>query len=421
MSVAFYTADSFIRRLGINLLGLMPLVSLTNIWAVISFKNLHIRGIDLLFVLLWLQYTLLYGKIRCGVPLFLGIIASFFSVSLVGAAYLPNYQVQWAPLLRFAQTLLWGGLALSFVTTNRDLKVITRNVIVAGSVLSLYSLYLRFTEYSLHRIAGFFSAAGGEGFSGQASFNEIGALYALSALLSLCYFSWGKKGFLQCERFVGITGLILNVIGLVLVQSRSGILAFAVGSLVFILSQLRKLLFYKKISRQLIHHVVIVCLSIVGIVIGSIYLAGVNRLALSFRPGSSEYASVLTRLALWKKGLAIWLADMPHFLVGYGFRSTERFLDAESAHNFFLNIGLWSGLIGLVFIIIILAWPLIRVIRVKANMVNAPRWVVIMAFITAFVVSLAGNVVVDPFYGGCTFLLLYGGLAIFHSNKSIKG
>ena len=95
--------------------------------------------------------------------------------------------MDWAPLFRFVQTLLWGLLSLSFIKNRRELEIISRNIIVAGTILASFSIYFYLVDSNLHRIAGFFSKAGGEGYNNQASFNEIGALYALSALLSLCY------------------------------------------------------------------------------------------------------------------------------------------------------------------------------------------------------------------------------------------
>ncbi len=418
MSVAFDASGSFIRRFGIRLLGLMPLISLTNVWEIANPFGLSIRLIDVLFVLLWviwLQYTLLHGKIHRGVLLFLGMVASFFVVSLVGLAYLPNYQVQWAPLLRFVQMLLWGGLALSFIRKNRDLNIMNRNIIIAGSALSLYSVYLHFTEHGLQRIAGFFSAAGGEGFGRQASFNEIGALYALAALLALNYLFLTKKNFQRWKFIVLVIGFSLNIMGLVLVQSRSAFLALVIGAFALILPHLTKLLISGKISRRIINFSAIILAVGAGIIISPVYLMPVDRISRTFIPGSNEYVSVTTRFVLWHKGIQAWLNSIPNFLMGYGFRSSSRLIGAESSHNFFLNIALWLGLVGLILMIILLLWPVIKVIRETKERVVVGT--AIVAVSVALTVSMFGNVLVDPFYGGCTFLILYGSVSLSLRSK----
>jgi len=412
MSFAFYVSDSLISRLGLNLLGLMPLFSLTNVWEITNLFGLSIRLIDVLFVLLWviwLQYTLLHGKIHRGVLLFLGIVVLFFAVSFVGLAYLPNYQVQWAPLLRFAQTLLWGGLALSFIRKNRDLNIISRNVIVAGSVLSLYSVYLHFTVHGLHRIAGFFSAAGGEGFGRQVSFNEIGALYALAAVLALNYLFSSKKNSQRGKSTVLVIGFSLNIIGLILVQSRSAFLALVIGAFALILPYLKKFLISGKISRKVINFSVGILAVGAGIIVSSAYWLPTDRIMRTFLSESNEYVSLTVRFVLWRKGIQAWLNSIPNFLMGYGFRSSSRLIGAESSHNFFLNIALWFGLGGLILIVILLIWPMMKVTRETSEHVVVGT--AIAAVSVALTVSMFGNVLVDPFYGGCTFLILYGSVS----------
>jgi hypothetical protein len=408
----------FTRRLGVSLLAAMPLVSLTNIWEVATIGGLSIRGIDLLFLLtlvVWVYHILSFGKVRRGVPLFFGLISTFFLISLFGSIALSDYQVQWYAMLRFTQTLLWGGLALSFVRNSRDLEIITRNIVIAGTILAVFSIYLYLTDSGWHRIAGFFSVAGGEGFGAQASFNEIGALYALAALLSICYLLWFGKSFQRWRLLIGID-FFLNVIGLIFVQSRSAIIAFFIGLVaLLILPKLKNLFIYGKVSRCLITYSITILIVGVIIVISSTYLVEVDRLTRTFLPGSSEYISAVTRLSLWNRASQVWLSKTPYFLLGYGFRSSFRFIGAESAHNFFLNIGLWLGLAGLIPILVLLIWPLIKLSsKIKCPYSN----VVVATFSVALVVSMFGNVLVDPFYGGCTFLILYGALAASHPLKT---
>ena len=414
------TFGDFTKRLGLGLLGLMPLVSLTNVWEVTNFKGLHIRLIDLLFILLWyiwIHHVFLHGTVRRDVILFLGLVTIFFLISFLGSVFLPQYQVQWPALFRFAQTLLWGGLALAFVRSDRGLKVIVRNVIIVGIVLSLYSLYLYCTEPGLHRIAGFFSTAGGAGFGRQASFNEIGALYALADVLSLNYLFWGNRGVQRWKSVMPIIGFLLNTLGLVLVQSRSAFLAFTIGSFVLFFPHLKRLLISGKIGKKAIIFGIGILIGSIVIIISSSYLVTVNRISRTFLPGSSEYISASTRVVLWHKTIGqIMTSGMPYFLVGYGFRSSIRLIGAASSHNFFLNIGLWLGLAGLVLTIILLIWPIIKVKRETGGQMVIDA--AVAAISVALTVSMFGNTLADPFYGGCTFLISYGSVAASLSSRS---
>lgn len=411
----------FTERIGVSLLILMPLISLMNIWEVATLNNLSIRGIDLLFLLawsIWIQHILLYNKIRRNVLLFLGLVLTFFLISLVGLIVLPDYQIHWLSMLRFIQTLLWGALALSFVKSNRDLDIITGNIIVAGAILGLFSIYLLLTHSGLHRIAGFFSAAGGEGLGRQASFNEIGALYALASLLSLCYLIRQRKNSQRWKVITFTIGFVLNIIGLVLVQSRSAFIAFVIGGFVLILPEVKTLLkglfIYARVNKQAIIYSIIILTSIF-ILASSIYFLEVNRILRTFLVGSSEYVSMHTRFILWNEGVKVWLNNASSFLLGYGFRSTYRFIEAESAHNFFLNIGLWLGIAGLIPMTILVMWPTIKAAkRIKDYEIAR---IIIAASSVALVVSMFGNVLVDPFYGGCTFLVLYGAFGVLSNKK----
>ena len=407
-----YTSNNFIRRLGIQLLILMPLISLTNYWEITKINNLSIRGIDLFFILIsivFIIHIILYGKIHHIVPLYFGLILIFFSISFFGLIVLPDYLVQWPALFRFIQTLLWGILALTFVKSNKDLMIISINVIIAGAIIASYSLYLYISIPRLNRIAGFFSAAGSEGFGKQSSFNEIGAVHVVALLLSLYYlFLYNKKLQRVNTVIIGICS-ILNMFGLIFVQSRSAFLAFTIGCFLFILPQVKNIIFYCKFSKKIIIYSTIVLIIGVIIILCLTYVTNISRLLNTVFPGTSEYNSAITRFFLWQRGTKVWLNKIPYFILGYGFRSTERFIGAESTHNFFLNISLWMGIVGLVTSIILLILPKIIVFSRYKKTINMD--IVNIVFYTALVFSIFGNTLVDPFYGGCTFLLLYGAIA----------
>ncbi|MHB8117597.1 MAG: O-antigen ligase family protein [Methanothrix sp.] len=401
-------------HLGVGLLAVMPLVSLTNIFEIIEYNGLSIRGIDFLFLLAWLALVLhivLRGKIRRNVPTFLVLIFGLFFISLIGLSILPTYQVKWPELFRLVQTLLWGALALSFVRSTKDAKIIFRSIIIAGAVLALFSIYLHINDPSLHRIGGFFSAAGGEGRSTQASFNEIGALYSLASILTMNSLLRDRR----CSRkwkFAIYAGLTLNIIGLILVQSRSAFLGLIVGSFALIAPEIKLLFYYGKLSSRAIIYGTLGLAITIMIILSSYFLA-INRVLLTFSSGSSEYVSAMTRLNLWDKGIQAWQENVPHFLLGYGFGSTEQIIGFVTTENFFLNICIWLGLAGLLVTIALLILPLIEINKRPKNSATAP--LVVSVLLATCVISMFGNTLVDPFYGGCTLLTLYAASASSYS------
>jgi len=413
----FKPMDDIIRKFGAWLLMIMPLVALLNPWEVAILYGLSIRVIDLIFLLslnTGILHILFYGKLRRNVLIFLVLVIFIYLITLLGLMVVPDYQVAWPPLFRFTQTILWGGLALLFIKSKKEFKIIIRNIIFAGDILSVFSVYLYMTNKGLHRIAGFFSAAGGEGLGRQASYNEIGAIYTLAILLSLYCLFWDSGYLWKRENIKFYVGFILNLIGLILVQSRSAIFALFVGCIVLVFPRLKRIFIHGIITKSTIKYMNIILMTIFIIIVGTTYIIRINRLSATFIKGSSEYISAITRIALWIKSINIWLDGILNFLLGYGFRTTDRFLGVASAHNFFLNISLWLGLLGLFPILFIIVWPILK-IRKNKDLETIP-----IASITtsiAFIVSIFGNVLVDPFYGGTTFLLLYAAMAVSNSKK----
>jgi len=398
------------RCIGVGLLAIMPLIMLTNAWKITEYNGLSIRYIDLLFLLTWLVWglqTVLTCRINRGFPAFLGLILILFTISLIGLSILPIYQVKWQELFRFAQTLLWGALALSFVRTMEDAKIIFRNIAVSGAVLSLFSIYLYIIVPDLHRIAGFFSAAGGEGISIQASYNEIGALYALASILTMNSLL-GDRQSSRKWKFVLYAMLILNIIGLILVQSRSAFLGLIVGGIAFIAPEIKRLILYGKLNIRIITYGSIGLAISVMVVLGPSLLT-INRYILTFSQGTSEYGSAVTRLILWDRGIEAWIETVPHFLIGYGFGSTEQIIGSVTTENFFLNICLWLGIAGLVVALALLLWPVIEASERPKN--SRIATLALSILLVTGVISMFGNTLVDPFYGGCTFLTLYTILA----------
>src|SRR5439155_7913808 len=120
--------------------------------------------------------------------------------------------------LRYILTLSWGALAFTFLGTERRFDTYLKVVVLHGVIMGAVSLGLYLVNPPLRRIAGYFSFAGGEGLDRQASYNEWGAVYALSLTILLWRLYRRALSLLQ----LGAAGIILT--GLLLVQSRSAFL-----------------------------------------------------------------------------------------------------------------------------------------------------------------------------------------------------
>lgn len=399
---------STLRSLGMALLLLMPIVSLTNAWEFIVFRGFSLRLLDCLFLLLWLIAVLrlyLSRHILVDSALFLLLLATLTLTVALGMLFFPLYSVDIAKQIRFVQTILWGILALFFFNHRTEMNGLVDNIVIAGSIIGLSSVLIHLQDPNLHRIAGFFNSAGGGGYTGEPAFNSIGAVHSLAALLCLysAFFrpsvdSWRQRLPIFC-------GLALNTIGLVLTNSRSAILALALSVIVLLFPSALGLTNEREaLGRVIAYLSTLVIIGVVSAII-SIQFLTVNRIFNTLESGTSAYESLTTRITLWNRGIELLFSKPEYLVIGYGYGSIQRFIGAESAHNFFLNIGLWLGIIGLVIILGILVWPVLRLIQSR----DLPNLRIGLITLTnAVVVSLFGNILVNPIFGGMVFVLLYG-------------
>jgi O-antigen ligase len=137
----------------------------------------------------------------------------------------------------------------------------------------------------------------------------------------------------------------------------------------------------------------------------------VNRVADSFVYGSNAEESIQTRLGLWRESLELGGSSVHRFLIGYGNRSFANRIGGATADNFYLDHWLSEGFIGLMLVLSILVRPTVKVWR--ASLSSSAGILGVLVLLVALVVSLTGNVLVDPTYGGITFALLYGLLSVY--------
>lgn len=395
-----------IDGLGIFALILMPLISLLNPVDLFEVGGLSIRAVDLLFIFI---STLVSIRVFLLVTLPSNFIATFLMLfcfgvlTMLGYLLSHDYQVVYSNFFRFLQGIIWALFASVFVTERRYSKAILYAFFIAGTVIAIFSVWLVFMVPGLHRIAGWFSFAGGEGVVGQASYNEIGAIHAL--VVAICFFLFLNK--LRVGALESIFLIVVacsNLIGLVLTQSRSSLLALCVV-IIFVFSKpMTRAVVSLKINKSFIVFFFVMLSSAVlfTFTVFNYY----SRLSSSFVPGSNAFSSAMERIGLWQMGVDLWLEGPLSFLFGHGYGSLLSLTGVASAHNFFINILVSMGLLGLFVVFAVLTIPLFLVFKSKDR-----RGLAFLVLAVAVIVSMTGNVLVDPFYGGVTYLLSYAFLA----------
>jgi len=403
---------SALDRLGFILISLFPVAALANVFAVTTFRGLSIRPTDILFVsatvLLALKVAWEFA-VPAEVNRYLVVVGSLLVLGLIGEAILGN-AIDWPRYLRFIQTILWGVLALTFIRSEKQFNMFLNMVILLGVIMAGVSIGLYVVNPELHRIAGYVSFAGGEGLDTQASYNEWGALFAvvLAILLSRLH-----KHFPSPSQ---AASLVVILCGLLLTQSRSAFLASVAVLCALFYLYLRKV-YVPGVGKGKAAWGVLL-LALIG---GAALLGGnlaVNRAADSFVYGSNAEESIETRLDLWQKSLDLGSDSVHRFLIGYGNQSFTNRIDSPTSDSFYLDHWLSEGFIGLMLVLMILVKPVLKVWR--ASLSASAGILGVLVLLVALAVSLTGNVLVDPTYGGITFALLYGLLSVYGRGGCIR-
>ena len=388
------------RRIGYCLLLLMPVVSLLNIISIGTISALNIRPSDGLFLItsiVWILHTgmqLKLSKYAVGFLLGLGLLVIFPGFS---SATSTSYIVDWPRWMRFIQTMMWGLYAIAFILTREDWDRFSNSIAFSGSILGGSSFVLYLIDPDIHRIAGFISASAGEEMDVQVSFNEIGALHALVVVLMverwlghrMSFFSW--------------TALCLNVVGLVLIQSRSSYLAVMVFIFVYVALKLLKGTISFRLDRGILLGSV-VFISFVLLINSTGHYLAIDRTR-TLLEGLNDVSAAI-RLSLWKLGFTVLgEADFWNLMFGYGSRTLTNLIGGTTLDNFYLDHLLSEGMCGLALILLLIFSPLaIRNANGRQSRIVAIWGVACVAM----VVSLTGNVLVNPLYGAVTMIVMWG-------------
>ncbi|WP_135229240.1 O-antigen ligase family protein [Deinococcus fonticola] len=290
--------------------------------------------------------------------------------------------------LRILSTLLWAPAIVNLAYGKKyDLDGV---FVFTSSILALSSILIFFTVPNLHRIAGPFSYAGGDGLGTQASYNEWGALLCLAAALCL------NRLMDRLSLYYSFC-LLICLFGLVLTQSRSSLLAFVIMSVLLMFDRIVKNLRAKQFSfwsTTPIFYALPVAF-LYSYVSEKIKL---DRISDSFMTDTNSNDSILTRFVYWKDSYDLWAENFNTLFFGSG---TLRFhaLVGLTSDNYFLDLLSIFGLISL-FLFIIYVCLLIY---------NSERGSVKFIFLTGMLsISLTGSTLADPIIGALYYIVLIG-------------
>lgn len=336
------------------------------------------------------------------------VVVSFALILALGTALVVRYSGDFLRDTHFLETLSAAFVGAALIRCRKDFFRFVWACGGAGAVLSIASVVLLLTHTDIERVSGYLSYAGGAGQAGQGLFNGIAAFQALIGAAFVVCFPWFALRSKGRTIFAGLV-VLLNIVGVVLAQSRSATLALAIVLLLAAAAELRRLWTRWRGLGAPIRRAVLGIAVLASVAAVYLAVARVNRFNETFQPGSSAYRSEFTRLDLWRRGLDFF-SRHPHALMfGMGTSAEEQVLGSPTADNLYMDLVLAYGLAGALLIVIFLLLPATILLRRKRG--GFETRVVLVATGVALIVSLTGSVLVGPLYGGATFLFVYGGLA----------
>lgn len=400
-----------LRRFALWVVICSPLAELFSYISVINIGQEHIRIPDIYYLVCVGAALLVAVFSRFSVAVYWQFL--LFSLLLViqiaGILLVRNYSTDWSDSLRFLQTLSWGLISLSVFRTESELKRYARVIVVTATVVAVSSMVIWFKEPTLQRIAGYYSYAGSKGLGHQASYNEWGATFSFAIVLAFLSLGHSRRTLIM----IGMA--LICVVGLIMTQSRSALLALCVSVLVYMFVNGKWRLASVGASRGNTRNIIIVVLGIAVGAIAASYFA-INRYASSFVGSTNAYQSMTERFSLWARGVDVWLSSVANIFLGYGGGVFGKYIDSPTTDSFYLDHVLISGLLGLIIIVTYLAHPVIHVH--KRDVTRFVKLSVYLTFTIAVVVSLTGNVLVDPTFGGFIFSWLGASFAVANKTPS---
>jgi hypothetical protein len=403
---------SRMERVGYALIAAMPLLALVDLFPIAHLGSLNIRPTDPLFVFAWVLcgFDLLFSmRAPNGFMAFVVGILLIVSATVIGVLFLGN-SVDWRSYGRFIQTLLWGGLAIAFIRTERQFQRYGDMVILCALVASAISLYFYIRNPELQRVAASFAEIE-EAPDVPGGINAWASFYVLALIILLWRVYRGTWSF----RRVGAMGLIS--FGLLLIQSRSAFLSFGLMTLVFMG------LWVRRMNREGLDWRAVAAIGcllalVVGIVTGSDYLP-VNRIKDSFVSGSWEDVSTKDRYIGWRRSRQmIWDANAAQLMVGYGNERFPYLSGTPTSESFYFDHGVSEGFPALGIMLMLLLAP---AFKLRRKGIFSHQFILAMLItMNALLVSITGNVFVAPILGGTTLTLLYGTFSVNRQARPLE-
>jgi hypothetical protein len=400
------------------LIAAMPVSSLLNVFPLLRWNEWGIKTQDVITVMLCVGALFaLFRSVRCQRLIFpfLLCLAVYYCAIFAAPVLYPYGDWKWKFIARYALVLSWGVIVVALLDTERGLRRLLGAIPVSGSIVGVWSIYEYLDNPRLQRIAAYFSAATGEGFEGQASFNEIGALHGLSiCLLTSLLFQKLSRAY----RLFWTTLVLLNVAGLFLTASRSALLATAVGELIILLHLAR--LSRKRARRMLVAGIGVAVIGVVSfLLLAALRDRGFSiRVAETFDSYGNPYTSAASRFTSWQICLEFAIHNPTYLLFGLGPGNLMTDLYLVTADSYFFDHLMGEGIVGVGALLMVVVLPLRSLVGRSRSSPVAIAGIVTAAF--AGVVSLTGNTLIDPMFGSIVYAVIYGAYRIAQPDESYR-
>lgn len=347
------------------------------------------RPSDLILLSLYLAIFINFRDLKIDIRAYSLLTISIFWFVVSTISMITNVQphFEMSRDVRLWTTFLWVP---AYILFNGKWKFKIEDSITFGACLmAAASVSVYVMDSKLHRIAGFFSSAGGNGLDHQASYNEWGAVFSIAFCISLYAIVISNK---KSHIFF----IIFIAIGLLLTQSRSGILATAVGAVVIITYKLCLDLLNRNLNRSSF------LLAITVVFLPQLYIwvspkLTLNRINESFQIGSNAFVSANDRFFMWNQAVSIWSDKFLSIFFGVGQSVFEKSMNGATSDSFYLD---QLAIFG-VFSLIIYVFYALACIYLSKN-----RFFSIAIFLVGATLSLTGNVIADPIVGAVFLLSL---------------
>ncbi|MNK73876.1 O-Antigen ligase [compost metagenome] len=287
------------------------------------------------------------------------------------------------------------ALFLANHTSSQNMSTMLKFLVHASLLLAFQSLItFAMSPMEFTRIAAY-SLGTGMGFADdqeQASFNEVGALFAVMYILAFAFMT-------QATRWRKVKYGLMTVAFLVsalLTMSRSAILALLAMTVI-----------YLYMSRKM-HYLLFLLLPMIPLAVYNYSLLEplfellTNRIILSFDASSSDNLSILDRMDAWRHGLEVFLN---HPFIGVGYAGYPHFTTSAilTPESYYIEILADLGLVGFTLFMLVIInglykyWHLYKTSRRAKDRASSNMHAVLFTVIIGLLLgNITGNNFFDP-------------------------